>query len=362
MEYTVSARRFIELSAVPGMTPRKFYRLLAEAEDPDILWENPDEFAGIIDEKTYGAVKERITRPDDEMFTQMDRCGITALTRSDDRYPASLNDVSDAPPVLYVKGCMDLTAEKPLGIVGTRRPTYDGRKAAGEFAGALTEHGVTVVSGLARGIDTCAHTACLDAGGHTIAVLGNGLASVYPPENEALSERILESGGSIVSELPPGEPPSRWSFPARNRIIAALSHGVLVVEGDIKSGAMITATDALELGREVFAIPGSIYNSVASGTNRLIQSGASPALDPYDILEAMRWGGRPAEKKLNRAKAPEMDENETKIYNILKNECLSFEEIQNLSGFAVSDLNSYLTMMLLRSIIIKLPGNLYRLA
>lgn len=362
MEYTVSDKLWIELSAVQGMTPRKFYKLLAQAEDPQNLWEYPDEFTGIIDEKTYAAVRKLISEDDEHLFEVMDRCGITAVTRQDEAYPNALNDVSDAPPTLYIKGCLELTCDKPLGIVGTRRPSYDGRKAAGEFSKTLAQNGITVVSGLARGIDTCAHTGCLEAGGHTIAVLGNGLASVYPPENEALEKRILDSGGSIVSELPPEEPPSRWTFPARNRIIAALSHAVLVVEGDIKSGAMITATCALDLGREVFAIPGSIYNSVASGTNRLIQSGASPALDPFDILEAMRWGGRPAEKTLVKNKKPEMDENEAKIYDILKNECLSFEEIQNLSGFPVSELNSYLTMMLLRSIIIKLPGNLYRLA
>lgn len=358
----MTKRRWIELSAVQGMTPRKFYRLLAEIEDPDILWENPEEFSGIIDVKTYDAVRKRIAEPDDPLFEKLLKCSITAVTRDEELYPRALNDVSDAPPTIYVKGCLELSCEKPLGIVGTRRPTYDGKKAAGEFSKVLTENGVTVVSGLARGIDTCAHTGCLDAGGHTIAVLGNGLASVYPPENALLAARIIDNGGSIVSELPPDEPPSRWSFPARNRIIAALSHGTLVVEGDIKSGAMITASNALELGREVFAIPGSIYNSVASGTNRLIQSGASPALDPFDILEAMRWGGRPAGKTLKKAQTPELDENEAKIYSALKNECLSFEEIQKATEFPVSELNSCLTMMLLRSIIIKLPGNQYRLA
>ena len=362
MEYTRSERYWIWLSAVNGMSVRKFYRLLSEAEDAENVWDSPADFKHLLDEKTYDAVLSSKAEGDvDVLMETLEKGGICALTRLSDLYPERLSHISDPPATLYVKGNTDLSPEKPFAVVGTRRISYDGKKAAGEFSRLLSENGVCILSGLARGADTCAHQACLDAGGQTVAVLGNGLGSVYPPENKALAERILASGGSLVSEYRPDVTPTRWTFPERNRIIAGLSEGVLVVEGDKKSGSLITAQLALEEGRDVFAIPGSIYNYLSEGPNSLIQNGAYMALSPWDILETLRWGTRPNAKQTQN-KTPELDENEKKIYDVLKTGARSFDELAGETGFATPELNATLTMLTLRSIIIKLPGNLYRLS
>ena len=361
MTYSRSERCWVWLSALKGMTPRKFYALLSVAEDPENVFDSSSDFLPYLDDKLgkelmAGRSEETV----DALFEKMERLSVTALIRTGDAYPSSLHYISDPPPTLFMRGSMDLNALlKPFAVVGTRMPTYDGRKAAGEFVRSLAEQGVTVISGLARGIDTCAHTACLDAGGRTVAVLGNGLSSVYPPENEALAQRIIESGGCLLSEMRLEDAPSRWSFPARNRIIAGLSEGVLVIEGKITSGSLITASHALDGGKEVFAVPGGIYSSLSAGPNRLIQDGAHCALTPRDVLETMHWAETAKEKRVP-GKLPDMDENELKIYNCVKNEAKSFDELLEDTGFTVSELNCHLTMLLLRSIIIKLPGNMYR--
>ncbi len=362
MSYTQEEMAWIAISQASGMTPRRFYRLLSAAGDLAPVMQEPRAWQGAVESKVFAHLaeacrEERVS----QLFERMEELSIRAVARCSTDYPEALEHISDPPPVLFVRGSLDLGPEKALAIVGTRRPTYDGKKSAARFARELSENGVCVVSGLARGIDTLSHSACLDAGGRTIAVLGNGLSSVYPPENASLAQRIVDQGGSIVSELPLDEAPSRWSFPARNRIIAGLCRAVLVVEGDARSGSMITASCALEQGRDVFAIPGSIYNPLAEGTNRLIQNGAYPALSPRDILEYLRWDAlSPAPNK--EITPPELDESEKKIYDLLKNEALSFEELVQAGGFDPDELNSSLTLMTLRSIIVRLPGNQYRIA
>ncbi len=362
MNYSEEDSAWILLCSLNGMAPKRFYRALAQAGDCARIINEPEAFRQALGDKLTERLKSLIAKEKaNELFARMEKLNVSAVTRANEGYPESLEHIQDPPPVLFIKGCLCLDSEKQLAIVGTRRATYDGKKSAGLFARALAENGVSIVSGLARGIDTLAHTACLEAGGHTIAVLGNGLASVYPPENLDLAQRIVDNGGSVISELPLDEMPSRWTFPARNRLIAGLSRGVLVVEGDRKSGSLITASAALEQGRDVFAIPGSIYNSQAEGTNHLIQSGAFPALSPADILEYMHWGS--AIKTETKEITPlELDESEKIIYDLLKNETLSFEELAEASGFDAEELNSCLAMLTLRSIIIRQPGNQYRLA
>ncbi len=362
MEYTQQEKYWIWLSSIEGMTARKFYKILVSAGDAQNVYEQPRSFKPLFDDKLFDALMTSVNNGGPEgMLEQLEQSKVCAVTRINDLYPESLMHISDPPATLYVKGDPDLNCDKALAIVGTRRASYDGKKAAKEFSTLLSENGVTVISGLARGIDTIAHTSCLDAGGHTVAVLGNGLGSVYPPENEALAQRIVDSGGSVVSEMEMSQKPSKWSFPMRNRIIAGLCQGVLVVEGDRKSGSLITAQLGLEEGRDIFAIPGSIYNSLSEGPNSLIQNGAYMALSPWDILESMRWGTRPNLRQ-KQNKEPELDENEKKIYDLLKSGAMSFDEIENVTQMTTSELNSCLTMLTLRSIIIKLPGNLYRLS
>jgi DNA processing protein len=214
------------------------------------------------------------------------RAGVRVLTALDADFPALLNKIYDPPLALYVKG--DLAGGRaPVGIVGTRKPTDYGVRSAVRLARELAESGLTVVSGLARGVDTLAHEAAVKSGGRTWAVLGSGLNVIYPGENKKLSDRILESGGALVSEFPIDTGPMPANFPRRNRIISGLSYAVVVVEGDFKSGSLITARAALEQGREVLALPGPVDSVMSRGPNMLIKNGAALVEGAADIISAL---------------------------------------------------------------------------
>ena len=228
-------------------------------------------------------------------------------------------------------------------------------RAAREISAHLAREHVAVVSGMARGADTCAHEGALSGHGRTIAVLGCGADVVYPPENAELAERILDSGGALVSEYPPGTPPNPGHFPARNRIISGLCQGTLLVEGAKGSGAMITVNFALEQGRDVFAVPGSIYSPLSAMPNRLIVDGAKPAISAWEILDFYRWAEKPRDLPLTPP-AVALDEEEKQIVLPLTEQELSFEELRNLTQFPPAKLNSHLTMLELRGIIVKVPG------
>ncbi len=215
------------------------------------------------------------------------RLGCRLITRLDEHYPAALFDLSLPPPVLYCRG--SLPDGPSVAIVGSRKMGDYGRRAARHFARRLAAAGVTVVSGFARGVDTVAHRAALDAGGRTVAVLGCGVDVDYPRGNAALGREISRSG-AMLSEFPPGTEPRAWRFPIRNRVIAALAVGTLVIQATHKSGSLITAHHALELGRDIYAVPGRIFDDGAQGTNALIADGAMPARGPRDILESLSIG------------------------------------------------------------------------
>lgn len=213
--------------------------------------------------------------------------GIDLLTVQDEEYPKPLKQIPDPPLVLYKKGTLEATDRNSIAIVGTRHPSFYGRTQAKRFSRALAEKGLTVVSGLARGIDQAAHEAALEVFyGRTIAVLGSGLDVIYPRENERLFEEII-GHGAVFSEYPLGTPPLPENFPRRNRILSGLSCGVLVVEAHSRSGSLITAGLAVEQGREVFAIPGPVDQLTSRGTNQILKEGACLAEDPEDILEVL---------------------------------------------------------------------------
>ncbi len=352
---------WIWLSSVEGIRPKRFYRLLSEFGDARGVWDNAREgnmaFLGAKALRNLRAARgeEYFFR----VFADLERAGVRALTRLSDEYPASLTSIYDPPPTLYMRGSADLNGERTFAVVGTRRATRDGRRAAREFAALLSREGVCVVSGLARGIDTEAHLGALEGGTRTVAVLGSGADVIYPPENEKLYEDILARDGAILSEYAPGTQPSKGSFPARNRIISGLSRGVLIVEGAVNSGAMITVNLAMEQGRDVFAVPGSIYSPLSEAPNKLILEGATPVLSAYDILEHYRWACRP-EIARSAAPAPVLDEEEMPLVSALKEQELSFDELCAISKFPAAKLNSLLTMLVLRGIIVKVPGGLYR--
>ena len=351
---------WIWLSSVEGIGVKRFYQLLSLYEDARAVWDNVGPDMAFLGEKALSNLKAaRTERVLYRLFSELEKKGITAVTRLSKGYPTRMTTIFDPPPTLYVRGASDLNEGKSLAIVGSRHCSRDGRRAAAEIAEALSREGVTIVSGMARGIDTAAHQGALAAGGRTVAVLGCGADVVYPPENGPLAENILETGGAIVSEYVPGTRPLAQHFPARNRIISALSDGLLLVEAAKGSGAMLTVDYALEQGREVFALPGSIYSPLSAEPNRLIAEGATPALGPWEILEHFRWAARPATGNVKKRDV-QLDADESALIEPLQIEEMSFDELAARTGFNSSKLNSLLTMLELRGIIKQAPGHLYR--
>ena len=366
MDYTAMEQYWIWLSGVEGIGAKRFYQLLTIYEDPRAVWDalgaqaapEPMRFLGRT--ALSNLRQARSEAAFFKLFDRLDRLGIRAVTRISEGYPGALTRIYDPPPTLYVRGDCPLDGEKQFAIVGSRRCTRDGQRAARDIARELARCGVTVVSGMARGIDTCAHEGALAAEGRTVAVLGCGVDIAYPPENAALMAQIIESGGAVVSEYVPGTTPLPGNFPARNRIISGLSSGVLLVEGAQRSGAMITVNCALEQGREVFAVPGGIYSPLSVAPNRMIVDGATPVISPWEVLEYYRWGSRPEVSDRDPHADVQLDEEQRKLVEPLREQELSFEELLQITDFTPSKLNSHLTMLELRGIIVKVPGGMYR--
>lgn len=244
----------------------------------------PQEVLSLIEGVSSGACKG--FDPEKELSLCWQK-GISLLTILDPAYPAALKEISDPPLLLYMKGAITESDLNAIAIVGTRHPSFYGRVQAKRFSGELAEKGLTVVSGLARGIDQVAHESALDVPyGRTIAVLGSGLDVIYPKENEKLYQRILEQG-AVLSEYAVGTPPLAENFPRRNRILSGLSRGVFVVEAHSRSGSLITAHQALDQGREVFALPGPVDQLTSRGTHQLLKEGAALVEDPMEILESL---------------------------------------------------------------------------
>lgn len=278
---------------------------------------------------------------------------IQILTWEDAEYPEKLISIYQPPPVLYVMGKIKPEDRWAVAVVGTRRVTSYGRQVTEQVSAYLARNGMTVVSGLARGVDGVAHHTALENGGRTIAVLGSGLDQIYPPEHRKLAEKICENG-AIISDYHPNTPPDASNFPPRNRIIAGLSLATVVVEAGDTSGALITATFAAEQGREVFAVPGPIYAPQSKGTNRLIHQGAQPMLDPVDIIDSLNL------RKVDHYKQASLllpaDEIESKLMNILSLEPVYIDDIQSMAGYPVEKVSAALTMMELKGMVRQVSG------
>jgi DNA processing protein len=275
---------------------------------------------------------------------------IALLTWFDPAYPPLLREIEAAPPVLYLRGNLTDADQFALAIVGTRNASSYGQQVTELLASELARGQVTVVSGLALGIDTIAHNAALEAGGRTIAVLPCGLNNVYPARNRLLARRIVETGqGALISEYPPGIKPDSGNFPARNRLISGLSQGVLVVEAPEKSGSLITASCALKQGREVFAVPGSIFSSRSIGTNRLVQDGARPVLEVRDILEALNLFLLPQQVEAQIA-LPENPEERT-LLALLSHEPQQIDTLIETADLPASVVTATLTMLELKGLV-----------
>lgn len=353
---------WIGFNMVPGIGPKRFEALNAHFGSVREAWHASSgdlEDAGLDRRSLKSLLSERTELDLDAQVEQNLEAGITVLTWDDAAYPPLLKQIYDPPFVLYTRGELLSSDEWAMAVVGTRRASAYGREAARQLAGDLATNGVTIVSGLAQGIDSHGHRAALDAGGRTIAVLAHGLDSVYPPQNRSLAAEIVEQG-ALVSDFALGTRPEGKNFPARNRIISGLALGTLVVEAGKRSGALITAEFAAEQGRDVFAVPGNIFAAGSKGTNRLIQTGAQAAVGVQDILEALNLTMIGAFQEA-REIVPE-NEKESRLLEHLSENPVHVDELGQVIGMPISEVSSTLAMMELKGMVRQTSGMNYVVA
>ena len=342
---------WVGFNAIPGIGRVRFSQLENHFGNLEEAWKAvPAELRRSgLDGSSVRAINE--WRPKislDEEMEKLERFGIKVLNWHDPNYPARLKEIYDYPPLLYVRGSIVAEDEWCLAVVGTRRPTVYGRQVAEEIVTELARSKITIVSGLARGIDSIAHHSALEAGGRSIAVMGGGLDTIYPAENANLARSIIKNG-ALLSEYHPGTKPRPENFPRRNRIMSGLSLGVLVVEAGKTSGALITAHLALEQNREVFAIPGSILSPASRGTNQLIKEGAKLVSDYTDILEELNLTAVTEQLEM-REIVPSSDA-EALLLKKLSAEPIHIDEVCRLSGLPASIVSSTLAMMELKGMV-----------
>ncbi|MEK7848111.1 MAG: DNA-processing protein DprA [Chloroflexota bacterium] len=338
-------RYWIAFQRIPGLGRVRLSLLENRFGDMGLAWAAPgDELlaAGLEPRIVSAIVQHRPRLSPDEEVEKLHRFGIRAILYSDPAYPTRLREIYDFPPVLYIRGELAPQDETCLAVVGTRHPTIYGRQVTEELVADLAANRVTIVSGLARGIDALAHRAALSHSGRTIAVFASGLDTVYPPEHAGLAREVMAQG-ALLSDYPPGTPPRAEFFPRRNRILSGLSLGVLVVEAGESSGALITARWALEQNREVFAVPGSILSPTSRGTNRLIQEGAKLVASYTDILEELNLMVSAPQMELKELVA--LTETESALLRHLSAEPRHIDLVCRLSGLPTPVVSSTLALL-----------------
>lgn len=342
---------------IPGIGRVRISHLKEHFGSLQAAWEASEgglKQAGLDSRSVDSLLLLRSRIPLDVEMEKLERYKVKALACEDPSYPSRLKEVYDCPPVLYVRGNLSPQDEPCLAVVGTRRATIYGRQVTEEIVDDLTRSNITIVSGLARGIDSVAHRTAIDAGGKTIAVFASGLDIVYPAENAKLAQAIMERG-ALVSEHPLGIRPKAENFPLRNRIMSGLSLGVLVIEAGERSGALITAHQAVEQNRDVFAVPGSILSPASKGTNRLIQEGAKLVCNCDDILGELNL--TTIAQQLEIEEFQPASEVESAITKQLTSEPNHIDEICRHSGLAMPEVSSTLAMLELKGIV-KQVGNM----
>ncbi len=350
---------WVAFSRFPGIGPVRFKLLLDFFKDDVAAAWRADSTslaeAG-LDAKTIDKlIAYRKTASPQQELELLEKKRIQVITWRDSNYPPLLRKIEYAPPVLYIYGSFtEDDRHFTLGVVGTRKMSSYGRQVTEQFSTELAQGKITIVSGLALGVDTVAHTAAMDAGGRTLAVLACGLDTIYPSENYNLAKRIVETGqGSLITTFPLGVKPESGNFPARNHIISALSLGVLVTEAPLKSGSLITASSAINQGREVFAVPGSIFSHASSGANKLIQDGAHPVTSTRDILEALNIHVIPSDEETRthvKTIAPDSPE-ERALLKYLTLEACHIDELTRQSELEANIVASTLVVMELKGMV-----------
>ncbi len=349
---------WVGLSLVKGIGSVRFRRLLDHFGTAQAAWQasSSDLMAAGVTGPVLEEFLETRKRVDPRALLEVwEQKGIAVVTWKDAHYPPRLKHIPQSPPVLYLKGQWLPQDDWAVAVVGTRKATTYGRRVTEEVVDFLVQHQVTVVSGLARGIDGYAHEAALKGGGRTIAVLGSGPDVIYPPEHASLARRIVENG-ALMSDYPPGTPPEGVHFPARNRIISGLSLAVVVIEAGERSGALITAAFAADQGREVFAVPGSIYAPQSQGTLRLIQQGAHLLRCPQDLAQVLDLHLLP-ERQRARILLPD-DPMERLLWETLQ-EPLHIDDLAAQTGLPSAQVSALLILMELKGLVRQVGNMIY---
>ena len=357
-----STEACIALNMLPTIGPVRLRKLLRVFETPERILSARGAALRAVD--GIGAeVAEQIVGWENvvDLSAELERVrefGAEVITAESPLYPRQLREIHAPPIVLYVWGEITDRDQHAIGVIGSRRTTHYGAESAKKLSYQLAYAGLTVVSGLARGIDTAAHQGALAAKGRTIAVIGSGLLELYPPENAALAEKIASGNGAVVSEFSMAVEPDRQTFPMRNRIISGWSHGILVVEAGLNSGALITASQALEQGRAVYAIPGHINAPTAHGSNRLIQQGAKLVMEAGDILgdlEILLPEAKPSPEAALRP-LPALTADERRVYDAIEATETSIDDITAKSDLPSASVSSTLLRLELKRLVKQLPG------
>lgn len=354
-----TTKYWIGFNHITGIGPIRLRRLLDVFGGVEAAWNAPRHQlhrSGLATKFVDELIEKRAKIDLEQYIRKLQKINVEAITWDDERYPDRLMEIDSPPPVLYVKGALEVIDRYAVAIVGTRRLTPYGKAVAHEISAGLSANGITVISGLARGIDGIAHRAAIDIGGRTIAVLGSGLDRIYPPEHRGLAGDIA-SQGAVLSDYPLGTPPEAKNFPPRNRIISGLSLAVIVVEAGSSSGALITANFAAEQGREVFAVPGTIHSKASRGTNRLILNGATPYLSVNDVLEALNLELISRQENVEDY-LPE-DDVEAVIYEKLTQDPIHVDDLQVSCGIPVSVITATLSMLELKGRVRQVGGMHY---
>lgn len=342
---------WVAFNSIRGIGAVRLRKILEHFGDLSIAWQAPADAlrqAGLPEKVVERILLRRSNLNIDAYWTKIQKTGVKVLTWEDEEYPRRLREIHAPPPVFYIRGSLVIEDEWSVAIVGTRRVTSYGKQVTRELASFLARNGITVISGMARGVDSIAHESALEAGGRSLAILGCGVDCIYPSENRQLAERMMECGG-LISDYALGTPPDARNFPPRNRLISGLSLATVIIEAGERSGALITASFAVEQGREVFAVPGTIYAPLSVGTNRLIRQGAQPYTSPQELLELLNFEMIDEQRAVRQVFNVEPFEDE--ILTIIRNEPLHVDEICVRCEEPVEKVSSALVMLELKGIV-----------
>ena len=350
---------WVALHEIDGIGPQRFPLMLKYFGSAKAAWTaaNKELLKIGLDAKLVGRISKQRRQVDPKTHLEtLAKLGVRVVTTADQEYPELLRQVTGKPNLLYFKGKLEEVGRKAMAVVGTRKPTLYGREVTERLVSQLVGYGFTIVSGLARGIDSVAHRAAIEAGGRTLAVMATGIDKVYPPENRELAEKITQHG-MLISEFAPGYIAVPGNFPARNRIISGLSLGVLVTEGASKSGTKITAKHALDQGREVFAVPGPITSRMSEAPADLMKLGAKVVTDVADILEELKVQKIKEVRKVSEIEFE--NELEKKLYQLLKDGQEHIDELVRSAERTSAEVSSALMLMEVKGMVKHLGGMVY---